>query len=45
MKMAPEAFSLGLKWPGREAENSPPISAEVKIICVYTSILPYVFMA
>jgi hypothetical protein len=24
------AFSLGVKWPGREADNSPPSSAEVK---------------
>jgi hypothetical protein len=24
------AFSLGVKWPGREADHSPPSSAEVK---------------
>jgi hypothetical protein len=24
------ALSLGLKWPGREADHSPPSSAEVK---------------
>jgi hypothetical protein len=24
------ALSLGVKWPGREADHSPPSSAEVK---------------
>jgi hypothetical protein len=24
------AFSLGVKWPGREADHSPPSSVEVK---------------
>jgi hypothetical protein len=26
----PGAFSPGVKWPGREADRSPPTSAEVK---------------
>jgi hypothetical protein len=26
----PGALSLGIKWPGREADHSPPSSAEVK---------------
>jgi hypothetical protein len=25
-----EAFSLGVKWPGHEADHSPPSSAKVK---------------
>jgi hypothetical protein len=41
----PEAFSLGVKWPGREVDHSPPISAEVKKTWIYTSTPPYVFMA
>jgi hypothetical protein len=35
----------GGKRPGREADHSPPTSAEVKKTWVYTSTLPYVFMA
>jgi hypothetical protein len=35
----------GLKRPGREAGNSPPTSAEIKNTWIYTSTLPYVFMA
>jgi hypothetical protein len=34
----------GVKRTGREADHSPPTSAEVKKIWIYTSILPYVFM-
>jgi hypothetical protein len=26
----PEALSAGVKWPGREADYSPPSSAEVE---------------
>jgi hypothetical protein len=26
----PGALSLGVKWPGREADHSPPCTAEVK---------------
>jgi hypothetical protein len=39
------AFSLGVKQPGREADNSPPSSAEVKNAWKYTSTPQYVFMA
>jgi hypothetical protein len=39
-------FSLGVKRPGREADHSPPSSAEVKNAWNYTSTLTdYVFMA
>jgi hypothetical protein len=30
MQWVPGALSLGVKWPGREADHSPPSSAEVK---------------
>jgi hypothetical protein len=36
---------LGLKRPGREADHSPPSSAEVKNAWGYTSTPQYVFMA
>jgi hypothetical protein len=39
------ALSLGVKRAGREAYHSPPTSSEVKKTRVYTSTLPYVFMA
>jgi hypothetical protein len=35
----------GVKRPGREADHSPPASAEVKKTWVYTFTPPYVFMA
>jgi hypothetical protein len=35
----------GVERPGREADRSPPTSAEVKKIWVYTSTLPYIFTA
>jgi hypothetical protein len=31
------ALSLGVKWPGREADHSPPSSAEAKNAWSYTS--------
>jgi hypothetical protein len=34
-----------VKRPGREADHSPPASAEVKRTWAYTSNPPYVFMA
>jgi hypothetical protein len=37
--------SLGVKRPGRQADHSPPTSAEVKKMCIYTSAPPYVFMS
>jgi hypothetical protein len=38
-------FPWGVKRPGREADNSPPSSAEVKKAWSYTSTPQYVFMA
>jgi len=35
---------LGVKRPGREAEQSPPSSVEVKNTWSYISIPPHVFM-
>jgi hypothetical protein len=35
----------GVKRPGREADHSPPSSAEIKNAWCYTSIPEYVFMA
>jgi hypothetical protein len=35
----------GVKRPGREADHSPPTSAEVENTWIYTCTLPYVFMA
>jgi hypothetical protein len=37
------SLSLGVKWPGHEADQSPPCSAEFKNVWSYTS-TPYVFM-
>jgi hypothetical protein len=39
------AISLGVKWLGREADHSPPSSAEVKNAWSHTSTSRYVFMA
>jgi len=36
--MEPGALSLGVKRPGREADHSPPSSAEVKNAWSYTSV-------
>jgi hypothetical protein len=38
-------FFPGGKAAGREADHSPPTSAEVKKMWIYTSIPPYAFMA
>jgi hypothetical protein len=37
------ALFPGVKRPGREADRSPPASAEVKNTWIYTSTPPYVF--
>jgi len=37
-------FFPRVKWPGCEADPSPPSSAEVKRVWSYTSTLPYVSM-
>jgi hypothetical protein len=39
------ALSPGEKQQGLEADHSPPASAEVKKMWIYTSTPPYVFMA
>jgi hypothetical protein len=48
----PPSYSLstgnsfpGVKRPGREVDHSPPTSAEVKKMWIYTSTSPYAFMA
>jgi hypothetical protein len=42
----PGALSRGVKRPGREADHSPPSSAEVKeCVELYTSTLQYALMA
>jgi hypothetical protein len=45
IQWVPVALSPGLKRSGREADHSPPTSAEVKKIWIYTSTPPYAFMA
>jgi hypothetical protein len=45
IQWVPGALSSGLKQPGREAEHSPPASAEVKKMWIYTYTPPYAFMA
>jgi hypothetical protein len=45
MQWIPGVLSLGVKRPGREADHSPPSSAEVNKAWRYTSTPPYVFMA
>jgi hypothetical protein len=45
IQWVPGALSLGVKRPGREADNSPPSSVEVKNAWSYTSTPQYVFMA
>jgi hypothetical protein len=41
----PRALSPGVKRPGREADHSPPTSAELKKIWIYTATPTYVFVA
>jgi hypothetical protein len=41
----PGALSPGVKRPGREADHSPPTTTEIKKTWIYTSTLPYAFMA
>jgi hypothetical protein len=43
--MGTGALSLDLKRPGREADHSPPSSAEFENAWSYTSTPQYVFMA
>jgi hypothetical protein len=44
IQWVPGALSLGVKRSGREADHSPPSSAEVKNAWSYTSTAQYVFM-
>jgi hypothetical protein len=44
IQWVPEALTLRVKWPGREADHSPPSNTEVKNAWSYTSAPPY-FMA
>jgi hypothetical protein len=39
IQWVPRALSLGIKWPGREADHSLPSSAEIKNAWSYTSTL------
>jgi hypothetical protein len=43
--MGTGALFQGIKRPGREADHSPPTSAETKKTWIYTSTPPDVFMA
>jgi hypothetical protein len=45
IQWVPGAIFLGVKWPGREDDHSPPSSAEVKNAWSYTSTPQYAFMA
>jgi hypothetical protein len=45
IQWVPGALSLQVKRPGREADHSPPSSAEVKNALSYTSTSQYVFLA
>jgi hypothetical protein len=45
IQWVPAALSSGVKLPEREADHSPPTSAEVKKMWISISTLPYVFMA
>jgi hypothetical protein len=43
--MGTRVLSPGIKRKGREADHSPPTSAEVKKMWIYTFTHPYGFMA
>jgi hypothetical protein len=45
IQWAPGALPTGVKRPGREADHSPPTSAEITKMWIYTSTPAYVFMA
>jgi hypothetical protein len=45
IQWVPGLFPRGIKQLGREADHSPPTSAEVKKTWVYTSTFSYAFMA
>ena len=39
------AISMGVKWPGHEADHLRPSCAKINSTCSFTSFPPYVFMA
>jgi hypothetical protein len=45
IQLVPGALSPGVKRTGREADHSPPTSAEVEEMWIYTSTPPYAFTA
>jgi hypothetical protein len=45
IKWVPGALSLGIKRRRREADHSPPASAEAKKMCIYISTATYAFMS
>jgi hypothetical protein len=45
IQWVPGPLSLGAKWPGCEADDSPPSSADVRNTWSYTSTPQYVFRA
>jgi hypothetical protein len=45
IQWAPGGFFPGVKLPGRKADHSPPASAEVKKMWIYTSTPLYAFIA
>jgi hypothetical protein len=45
IQCVPRALSPGVKRPGREVDHSPPTSAVVRKMWIYTSTPPYAFMA
>jgi hypothetical protein len=44
IQWVPGPLSPGVKRPGREADHSPPTSAEVKKMWIYTSTTAYAFI-
>jgi hypothetical protein len=44
IQWVPGALSAGVKRPGREVDHSPPTSAEVMKMWIYTSAPLYAFM-
>jgi hypothetical protein len=45
IQWVPGDVYLEVKWPGHEADHSPPTSAKVKNGGAYTSTTPYIFRA
>jgi hypothetical protein len=45
IQCVPGSLSLEVKQPGREADHSPPSSAEVKNVCTIPPLHLYVFMS